>query len=335
MTEDASTYGTPDGEAKARRILTDISSRTWEHPADKVALAALRRLPVFDFVLKKLFGIFGEKPVRLAFQANAVKVGPRQFPTLYGLYKDVLETLGAPEEYDIFVSQTPVVNAGAYGMDKPFIIMNSGTMALLNDEQLQFILGHEVGHILSGHVLYRTMMEILGQLALVNFPIVGLAARAVYVALQEWYRKAELSCDRAGLLAVQDPEVALSSMLRMAGGGPIEETSLAEFIQQAEDYRDSDDVVDVVFKILNLLGQTHPFWVIRVAEIRTWIEAGEYDRILRGEYDRSEDPNPAYKRDLAEAAQAYSDGAKGVLDEVSLAARKMSDSILGGFRKDR
>ncbi len=321
------------GDAQARRILTEISPRTWEHPADRAALAALRRLPVFDYVLKKLFGIFGEKPIRLTFQANAVRVGPRQFPRLHDLYLDVCRTLDVDEEYELFVTQTPLVNAGAYGMDHPFIIMNSGTLALLDERQTHYVLGHEVGHIMSGHVLYRTMMVLLTQLASLGFPIVGLAARAVLVALNEWSRKAELSCDRAGLLAVQDPEVVLSSMLKMAGGGDEDETSLAEFIQQAEQYRESDDVADSVFKILNLLNQSHPFHVLRVAEIRSWIEAGEYDRILRGEYARRTEPSPEYKQDLRDAANAYAEGAKGMLDEVSTAARKMGESILGSFRK--
>ena len=68
-------------------ILTDIDPRSWEHPADRAALNALRRLPAFDEVLKKLFGFFGEKPVRLAFQANAVRVSPTQFPRVHRLYE--------------------------------------------------------------------------------------------------------------------------------------------------------------------------------------------------------------------------------------------------------
>ena len=78
--------------------------------------------------------------------ANAVKVTPEQFPRIHGLYKDVLKTLDVEEEYDLFISQTPIVNAGAYGMEKPFIILNSGTIVLLTDEELAYILGHELGH---------------------------------------------------------------------------------------------------------------------------------------------------------------------------------------------
>lgn len=324
---------TPHDGARARRVLTDIAPRSWEHPADKAALSALRRLPVFDDVLRTLFGFFGEKPIRLAFQANAVRVSERQFPRVHGIYREALHTLDVDEPYALYISQTPIVNAGAYGMDRPFIILNSGTLSLLDDDELRFILGHELGHILSDHVLYRTMTVLLLQLAGMGFPIVGLAARAVLVALLEWGRKAELSSDRAGLLAVQDPEVAMRTMLKMAGGSGSDETNLDDFILQAEEYRDGGDVADQVFKILNLMGTTHPFWVLRLSELRGWIESGAYDRILRGDYARRGDPDPAYQDDLRDAAQAYTEGARDLLDQVAGAARRMGESFFGGFRR--
>ena len=324
--------GSDEQEARARRILTDIAPRSWEHPADRAALAALRKIPVFDDVLRKLFGFFGEKPIRLAFLANSVRVSDRQFPRVKRLYEDVLQTLDAPDDYPLFVSQTPIVNAGAYGMDEPFIILNSGTVKLLDDEQLSYVMGHEVGHIMSDHVLYRTMTQILIQLAGMGFPIVGLAARAVLVALLEWSRKSELSSDRAGLLSVQNPQGVMNTMLKMAGGGDDEEMNLDEFIIQAEEYRESGDLADQVFKVLNLMGQSHPFYVLRVAEIRSWIEAGEYDRIIRGEYQHRGDPDPAYKQDLTEAAQAYAQGAKDLFGQVTGAAKRMAYDIMGGVK---
>lgn len=324
-------------QARARRILADISSRVWEHPADRAALAALRRLPMFDKVLRTLFGFFGEKPVRLAFQANAVRVSENQFPRIWDLYCEVCETLDSPKRYPLFLAQNPVVNAGAYGMDKPFIIVNSGTIQLLNDRQVAFVLGHELGHVMSDHVLYRTMTELLVALAKLGFPIVGLASRVVLVGLLEWRRKSELSADRAGLLAIQEPDEALEAMLAMAGGGESDETSLAEFVRQAEEYRESGDMADQVFKVLNLIGQTHPFWALRVSELRAWIETGAYDRVLRGEYRRRDEPDPAYARDLREAASAYASGAtdfaKDVFQQMAGAAKRASEGFMDSFRK--
>ena len=316
----------------ARRILKDIDSSTWEHPADKAALMALRRMPGFDEVLRKVFGLFGEKPIRLAFQSNAVRVSEKQFPAVWERYVEVCETLDAPQRYELFVSQTPLVNAGAYGMDKPFIVLNSGALRLLDDQEMTYLIGHEVGHVMSGHVLYRTMTIILLQLAQMGFPIVGLAARAVLVALLEWNRKAELSADRAGLLAVQNPEATLRSFMTLAGGGYAEETDLNEFLEQAEQYRQTGDAADIVFKVLNLLGTTHPFHVLRAAEIRDWIEAGEYDRVLRGEYRRRGDAYEPWRKDAAEAARAYKEDAQTLARQFGSAVRSARDKFSDQFK---
>ncbi len=313
------------------RVLTQIDSRSWEHPADQAALNALRKLPAFDEVLRKIFGFFGEKPIRLAFQANAVRTSPTQYPRVHRLYERAARALDAPAEYPVFVSQSPIVNAGAYGMEKPFILVNSGALHLLDDEELEFVLGHELGHIMSGHVLYTTMMVLLVQLAQRGFPLVGLAARAILMGLMEWYRKAELSCDRAGALAVQNPEAGMHTMLKFAGGGTMTETNLPEFMRQADEYRQGGDLADQVFKVLNLLGADHPFPVLRVAELRDWYESGAYERIMGGEYMRRGEGARPYADDLSEAARAYAESARQTLHTASDAARRVVESFRAGF----
>jgi hypothetical protein len=119
-------------------------------------------------------------------------------------------------------------------------------------------------------------------------------------------------------------------MLKLAGGGSREETDLTEFLDQAEAYRTGGDVADSVFKVLNLMVSTHPFHVLRAAELREWIETGGYDRILRGEYRRREEGHGSYAEDLAAAARAYTEEAKSALGQVGDAVRRMRDTFAGG-----
>ena len=322
----------PDA-TRATRILTGIDSRSWEHPADRAALNALRRIPGFDEVLRQLFGMFGERPIRLAFLASAVRVTPTQFPRVHALYGEACRTLDVAPEWPVYVQQDPVFNAAAYGMEKPFIMLNSSLVEAFDEDELRFVLAHEVGHILSGHVLYTTMMRLLVMLAQMGFPIVGLAARAILVGLMEWHRKAELSCDRAGLLAVQDPEPGLRAMLKFAGGSFAAQTNLNDFIQQAEEYREGGDIADQIFKVLNVLGATHPFPVIRVAEMRNWFETGDYERIVGGDYRRRGETETPYREDVAAAANAYRQTARETFGQAADAARKVVESFRSGFNR--
>jgi hypothetical protein len=150
------------------------------------------------------------------------------------------------------------------------------------------------------------------------------------VALLEWYRKAELSCDRAGILSVQDPEPGLRVMLKFAGGAS-SSANLAEFIRQSEEYREEGELADQVFKVLNVLGSTHPFPVIRVAEMRSWFESGAYERIIAGEYRRRGEPDAPYREDLSEAARAYRESARDTFGQATDAARRVVDSFRSGF----
>ena len=109
-----------------------ISSRAWEHPADRAALRTLKRVPGFDLALRKVFGLFSERALRMITLGSAVEVGPEQYAHINDIYEEVLQTLDAPERYQLFVSQNPIVNAGAVGIEKPFIVMNSGTIALMD-----------------------------------------------------------------------------------------------------------------------------------------------------------------------------------------------------------
>src|SRR5919199_1175785 len=166
-----------------RKTLTQISPIAWEHPADRAALNTLRAIPGFDEVVRKVAGFFGERAIRHLFAGNAVRVGPRQRPKLHALYNEVLETMDWPARPELYVTQTPTVNAGAVGFDNPFIVINSGMLGLLDREEQRTVLGHELGHIMSGHATYRTIALILLQIGLRNLPfLTGIALLPIALA---------------------------------------------------------------------------------------------------------------------------------------------------------
>lgn len=302
----------PEATTTGDRVrLPGISARAWEHPADRAALTALRKATGFDVVLRRLFSLVSERALRFHYLANAVRVDDKQFARIHKAWLECCAILDADEIPELFVTQTPMVNAGAIGIDKPFVVINSGTLGLLDDDELRFVLGHELGHVLSGHALYRTMLFILLRVVLpllMTLPIAGLMLRGVLMALFEWSRKAELSCDRAGLLCLQDPEAAYRIHMKMAGGNKLDQMNLDAFVAQADEYEKAGDVRDNIIKLMNMLWNTHPYPVLRLAELRRWVTSGGYGAVLGGNYPRrSEDADAGIRDDVAASARSYKD----------------------------
>jgi hypothetical protein len=299
---------TVERAARSRVTLTDISSRAWEHPADRGALTALRQLRGFDYVLRKLAGLWNERALHLVYGGSAVRVDHRQFSRVHRLFTEAATSLDVRELPDLYVWADPVPQAMTIGIDHPFVVLTSGMVDLLDDDELRFVLGHELGHALSGHALYTTMLVQLLRMSMTLswLPFGTLGLRAIIAALYEWRRKAELSCDRAGLLAGQDPAAALRQHMKLAGGGRLDDLDIAAFRAQGEEYLATPDVRDSVLKLLLLEARSHPFAVVRAAELQRWVDEGAYTRILGGEYPRrGDDPHAAMRDDAQDATNHY------------------------------
>jgi Zn-dependent protease with chaperone function len=299
---------------RARVRLPGISSRAYEHPADRSALVALRKLTGFDVLLRRLASLFSDRSLRLQFLATAVRASPEQFPHLYQMLLDGASVLDLPEVPELFVIQgpafplSPLANAMTIGSDKPFIVVTTQLVDLLDAEEMRFVIGHELGHALSGHAVYRTMLLHLTRLAfrLVWFAIGYIGLRVIIAGLEEWFRKSELSCDRAGILAGQDPAAGRRALMKLAGGSRMSELSHDEFHRQAQEYDAVPDVREGLIKLLQLQGNTHPFAVIRVAELDRWVAEGEYQAILDGDYPRREDdPQASATEEIKAGAKSY------------------------------
>lgn len=324
-----------DGALPLRRRLEGISGRAYEHPADRAATTALRAIPGLDQVLRLLSEYQTERSFRQFLLANAIRIGPEQLPHIWERHLRVLDTLDMPERYELYVSQTPEANAFTFGSAHPMIVLNSGLLSLLDDSEIEGVIAHEVGHILSDHLLYRTAITILLQISTRAIPgLAGLPLRAILLALLEWYRAAEYSADRASVLALRDPEILCSALMHTAGGRPAAGLNLNAFIQQATEYEEPDSEVQRGVRLFLQMNQSYPFAVQRVSELLRWVRSGEYDRIIRGEY-RRRDEGEDMAEDVSEAASYYRSRFAAIFEESSSSAREVGESLTDWLRGRR
>jgi Zn-dependent protease with chaperone function len=325
---------------RRRQRFPDISSRAYEHPADKSALVALRKLSGFDTVFKALSGLVPERSLRLLFLSDSVRVSDEQFAHLNAMLRDACYILDLEKVPAMYVTQDPQPNAMCIGMDAPIIVVTTGLVELLDEEEMRAVVGHEVGHALSGHSVYRTILLFLTNLALrvAWIPLGNVAVLALVTALREWFRKSELSADRAGLLVGQDLQASMRGLMKLAGGNHLHEMNVDSFLKQADEYEAAGDLRDSVLKILNVLPRSHPFATVRAAELRRWAASREYQRLLDGHYPkRTEDKDTSVYDTFRESANHYADTVKQSKDPLLGLIRDLGNGAgdLGGKLRDR
>lgn len=285
----------------------NISARAFQHPADRAATAALASIPMLDTVVRKLIEYQFERGFRQTLLANSVRLGEGQLPAVWTRYRGVLHTFDMPDVYELYVAHQPFANAGAIGSGKPMIMLHSGLVELLDEDELGVVLGHEVAHVLGDHVLYLTTLSILMTITQsARVPLLaGLPLVAIRSALLEWQRATELSADRAAALAVRDPRIVCRTLMAMASGLPSKDLDLDRFVQQAQDYEGWGNGYDRISRIFSELAVTHSFAVKRVSELLKWVQSGEYDRIVGGDFaTRDQDVN--VREEAGDAVDYYS-----------------------------
>lgn len=296
----------------------------------------LRAVPAVAPILKAVAGAFSERGERLLQVASSVRVGPKQYPQLDRIRNEVAATFDLDEVPDLYVERSAGAYAYTYGIDKPFIVISTGSVDLLDNESLRFVIGHETGHVMSGHALYNTLLRRLIDLttSFAWVPAGAIAMRAVIAALREWQRKTELSCDRAGLLACQDPQAALRTHLALAGdlGGQVD---IASFLAQAKEYEEVEDIRDSLLKLLHTEHRSHPLVVVRAAELQRWSATEEYREILTGTYPRREDDRPASNLtdDVKSAARSYKESMSTSADPLIKTINDIGETVMGAAGK--
>jgi Zn-dependent protease with chaperone function len=278
------------GDGKKRRKLRPLAGLTAEefrHPHDTRATEGLKKIPGLDKLIAKILEYGLERVFYVDNIASNLRVTPKMFGRLHRSLTWCCKILDVPEP-EMYVTVDPKPNAFTFGHTKPFVTLTSGLIDMMTDEELFFVISHEVGHIKADHVLYGTMARNIAALVQLisdaTFGFGALLGRGLIIALLEWQRCAELTADRAALLCVQDLEPARSTFMKLAGGTTrlAAEMDRDEFLRQVRAYEDVDrSTLDKAYKVLLTLLRTHPYAMQRAKELDVWFSGGYAELMAR------------------------------------------------------
>lgn len=278
-----------------RKRFPGMAASSFIADTDRVALDALKRIPLLPQVVQKFYDVGLDRWLYCYNMAMSVRCGPHQYKTLYEILRESADVLDMPEP-ELYVTSNPFPNAFAGGVERPYITLRSSAIDTLNDEQLYHLIGHELGHIKAGHILYRSvasviypLLEMIGRR---TFGLGDVASIGLAMALYEWYRQAEITADRAGLLVAQSLDTSIDANLALTAGPSrlSHEMSRDAFMEQARAYQDAgplESIGKVLVFLLMSATYTHPMPVHRTQELERWVLSGAFDRIMSGDYART------------------------------------------------
>ena len=275
----------------ARRQLTGLRPQTYEHPLDAQALNALQKTSGLETVVRKCNEWGFERLLRVQLTGSHLRVTPDSVPDVHEKLLAACAILDLPTVPDLYIAGGGDLNAFTAGVERPLIVLNSGLVDCLTDDELLFVIAHEVGHIKSGHVLYYQIAEFLPVIGAIvgsaTFGLGELFSAGIQIALLNWKRMSEFTADRAGLLGCQDANVPITAMIKIAGMpqkyyGAI---NPEDFIAQAREFKAFDtDKLNWFVKALSTAGQTHPWTVMRATQFLAWVDSGEYETVVNGQH---------------------------------------------------
>jgi Zn-dependent protease with chaperone function len=264
--------------------LTGLKADSFRHPLDLEATKTLKQIPGLDMMVRNLLGPMAEQVFYVENIASSILVGEKQLPDLHKLLLEACQILDI-DPPQLYVRQHPAPNAYTFAMrgKQPFVVIHTSLIEILTPEEIQAVIAHELGHLKCDHSVYLTPVNLL-ILAAAIVPNVGaVLAQAIQSQLLEWVRCAEFTCDRAALLATQDPKVVMSVLMKLAGGSPslAPQLNLDAFVDQARAYDDiSKTELGEMVKSARTAQLSHPVPVLRAREIDRWASSQEYQKLV-------------------------------------------------------
>lgn len=262
---------------RKRIILKGLDHSSYEHPFDQKALAALEATPGLtlagNFITKQV-----ERVYMVQYTGSHLKVTGNNYPDIYKYLREACKILDVKKVPELYIEWGYNINACTIGSKSPIIVLNSGLIDLCDEDEIMFVIGHELGHVKSNHMLYHMMAQVIN-LVINSIPFGSVAAAPLQYALYYWDRMSEFTADRAGLLCCQNKAAAVRAFMKMSGM-PIKQfndMNFNTFIQQAKDFKQLDyEGLNKIIKLISIADSSHPWTVMRAAELINWIEGGEY-----------------------------------------------------------
>jgi Zn-dependent protease with chaperone function len=316
--------------------LQGLESWEYEHPLDNSTLETLKKTPLFPKILE-LTNVPMNSLRRYNLLGSLLRVNENQLPKLYNIFRTACDILCVNEPL-FYIDSNPEINAYTVCSDKPIVVLHGYLLDTMDDNELMFVIGHELAHIKSNHVLYKQLGFIL-QKGILNsiissIPGVGLfsdvAIMSLNYAYSQWVRAGEFTSDRGGYLACQDFTVSCSALMKLAGYSKrfAHTLSLGEFIEQGRAFETLDtDALGKIQKIILSYSQTHPWTVSRVHELIGFNESGNYSTILQRKSERGtyKPANPVSETIAPAVSQVY--------DQAKSAANNAIKGFTEGFIK--
>ena len=264
--------------------LEGLQPEDYQHSGEIIAMKVLKKIPLFDVILAKTLDLNVKSSIYPEALGNYFRITEKTNKRVYDLYQLALSRLDMKEEYPLFSKLGFDYNAFTAGVDEPIIVINSSCVDNCSDGELLNIIGHEIGHIKSGHMLYHSMAMMMNS-TLRNFGGVAQnASIALHFALMDWERNSEYTADRAGLIAANDIDAVSGVTMKLLGQSnkiPDIDFSVDKVMKQVDAF--NDDTTGLIGKILYVgftANQSHPWSILRLKQINDWYNSGDFDKIV-------------------------------------------------------
>ncbi len=264
--------------------LIGLEADNFRHPLDLEATNNLKQFPGLDLALRGLLGSVAEDFFYLNNIASSILISEKQLPELHDLLLSACAILDL-EPPQLYIQQNPIANAYTLAIRgrKPFMVIHTSLLEMLNPEEIKAVMAHELGHLKCEHGVYITLANLV-VMAAGLVPTWGtLIAQSLQNQLLQWLRCAEFTCDRAALLVAQDPKVIMSLLMKLTGGSPTlaPKLNLEAFMEQVKHYKAmSETEIGAMLKEMQVAQLTHPVPLIRAKEIETWASSQQYSNLL-------------------------------------------------------